>query len=68
MPAERPSLLAFLAACKPSEVDFPDIDNLPPLDDVTDNTLTDTHHLRGLPPYSGDCEVDCARITQPQHS
>lgn len=38
MSAEPPSLLAFLAACKPSEVDFPDIDNLPPLDDVTDNT------------------------------
>ncbi len=38
MPAERPSLLAFLAACKPSDIDFPDIDNLPPLDDVTDNT------------------------------
>ena len=34
MPAERPSLLAFLAACKPSDIDFPDIDNLPPLDDV----------------------------------
>jgi len=31
---QRPSLLAFLATCKPSELDFPDIDNLPPLDDV----------------------------------
>lgn len=31
---QRPSLLAFLAACVPSDVDFPDIDNLPPLDDV----------------------------------
>ena len=31
---QRPSLLAFLAACQPADVDFPDIDNLPPLDDV----------------------------------
>lgn len=31
---QRPSLLAFLAASKPSDIDFPDIDNLPPLDDV----------------------------------
>lgn len=31
---QRPSLLTFLANCQPSEVDFPDIDNLPPLDDV----------------------------------
>ena len=30
----RTSLLAFLAVCKPSAVDFPDIDTLPPLDDA----------------------------------
>lgn len=29
---QRPSLLAFLAACVPSDLDFPDIDNLPPLE------------------------------------
>ena len=34
-PLKRPSLLAFLAACKPSDIDFPVIDDLPPLDDVS---------------------------------
>lgn len=34
-PLQRLSLLSFLASCKPvMDVDFPDIDNLPPLDDV----------------------------------
>ena len=27
-------LLSFLQSCKPLDVDFPDIDDLPPLDDV----------------------------------
>lgn len=34
-PLKCPSLLAFLAACKPPDIDFPAIDNLPPLDDVS---------------------------------
>lgn len=29
---QRTSLLTFLAACVPSDVDFPDIDDLPPLE------------------------------------
>lgn len=34
-PLQRPSLLAFLASCQPvMDVNFPDIDNLLPLDDV----------------------------------
>lgn len=32
---QRPSLLTFLASCQPvTDIDFPDIDDLPELDDV----------------------------------
>ncbi len=33
-PSQRPSLLALLASWEPLDEDFPEIDDLPPLDDV----------------------------------